>query len=1416
MNKVRTKKLLLELAQLDIESQIVAISSLKSDARIALFESIPNFLSDDESVYYSLVEDEQSITDDLLLSKVAGSDSRRLSRLIRQALVRRSASAIKAGEIERCIHLLLEAGKIRPLNEGLSQRLSRAIGDRSLKSTKFLGSVTSSYLLFAREQLADESLPPDDRSGIERTAGILEGMNVPPARAMSSVQTPPAPGSLRDFPAYSAGPTTPGEAWADLSDIENRTTEHARKLYKSQLFIECENYCRTLIESGFPFAEIYKLYVLSLGKRHLFSDALDVARRALVEVDDRPANVRQKIACATASGDYRLAIEFIGESFDRGVDSSEFWAAIASFAWQRGDLGLAEAAAAHAHARSPSPEMKRLAARSKAAASLLNRHDGKGISLDGQTVVDRLSNPPEPFVSDAIRRLLKPDPGGHHASVSQPIVDRPRHVAVIGMHLGFGGSPQKALRLASHLAEVPGGPRVSYLCPEARTDRDVTDLGANGLELVVYGSAEPAEVDETTDALLKLCGTRRRTHILALIQTLRRLAVDTVHAIGTMELLLEVAIACALAGIRLCVLNPGMMRPDEYAKKDVSRDESKNYRALLRAVSDDPRFVIANNSQRAAADVAEWLEIATPLVSVLRNGTLLPQQAPASQDQRAALGYSGDEFIISVVGRLAHEKFPELCLEVFASLRDSVRRPVKLLFVGDGPMRQTLETAVQDRGLTGQVGFTGFVDAPGEYYAISDAVLFLTRAEGLPNVVIEAQAHGVPVVASEGGGTAECLKPDETGFLLPTLEPSAIVDRLRRLIESPGTAADMGQRAHQFAAKHYSMHRMAADALGIYSGGKTSALSLWRKDARTFRTAPFGRRDVEKWATVARAQTAIGGIAEARRLMAAALRIVPGSKACWDELIRAEALLARLPRSRSLYAGLVSAWCSAGKINQSTANARLLDLGVTVPPDESEPFSPSRVAEAQRRDRWSILRQVCANGGKAATERLRHAVRVQDAFSAAGLALEDGDEPLVRLLTQDWPLAGENLRAGVIMWIGSLALGGGERQTANLLAELARLNIEVQLLVDQPDETRNRITSMVEPRAISTLEVTPTAHLDPRLVGLLAAIGSSGATAARAQLPKLVTFFARQRPAIVHVRGVAENALVVAAASLLSGTPRTIINIGTMLHSRQSDGRPDTTAQHERNLAVLNAIASSPTATFVFNSDGARDDWRTRVAIPADRARVIYNGFDASAFETALPEHLAPIPGELEQRRKGGTSIVLGVFRFHHVKRPLLWVRAALILLNSGKACHFVIAGDGRLMAEARHLVISHSAQDHFTFLGAVEAGLGELYRRADVLLHTARTESSPNVVMEAQAFGVAVVAPRVGGVEAIVREGETAVLVDRQTAKAYAEAVSVALDPGMRLSAQQAGPALVAAIADPERVSNEFMRVYETQEAFR
>jgi glycosyltransferase involved in cell wall biosynthesis len=206
-------------------------------------------------------------------------------------------------------------------------------------------------------------------------------------------------------------------------------------------------------------------------------------------------------------------------------------------------------------------------------------------------------------------------------------------------------------------------------------------------------------------------------------------------------------------------------------------------------------------------------------IVVIRLGLELDGRVGAKPEERARirteLGLAGDKLLVSWFGRMTEIKRVDELLRSFAALR-AQGVDADLLLVGDGPLRPSLERSARELDVAPNVHFTGFRSEVAPYYAASDIVALSSANEGTPVSIIEAQAAGLPVVATDVGGVRDIVVDGETGFLVPRSASSEFADRLARLATDSALRVVMGERGRERVIPRYRVARLVDDVDRLY------------------------------------------------------------------------------------------------------------------------------------------------------------------------------------------------------------------------------------------------------------------------------------------------------------------------------------------------------------------------------------------------------------------------------------------------------------------------------------------------------------------------------------------------------------------------------------------------------------------------
>jgi len=211
--------------------------------------------------------------------------------------------------------------------------------------------------------------------------------------------------------------------------------------------------------------------------------------------------------------------------------------------------------------------------------------------------------------------------------------------------------------------------------------------------------------------------------------------------------------------------------------------------------------LVLATSQGVADDLIESFHGQSARVRVVNNPVDLAAVAAAADeplDARDAARWHRP--VIVAAGRLAAVKNYPLLIEAVAILRQ--RTPASLFILGEGDQEPALRRIIHERALDDCVHLCGFRANPWSYIARADVFALTSRYEGFGNVIVEAMACGVPVVATSSSGTREIVETGVTGLLVEAHEPAAFAAALAAVVNDDGLRRTIAASARRHAERY--------------------------------------------------------------------------------------------------------------------------------------------------------------------------------------------------------------------------------------------------------------------------------------------------------------------------------------------------------------------------------------------------------------------------------------------------------------------------------------------------------------------------------------------------------------------------------------------------------------------------------------
>jgi len=205
-------------------------------------------------------------------------------------------------------------------------------------------------------------------------------------------------------------------------------------------------------------------------------------------------------------------------------------------------------------------------------------------------------------------------------------------------------------------------------------------------------------------------------------------------------------------------------------------------------------------------------------LAVISSGVDLNRyKEPSSEEKKnfkKELGVLENSLVVGTVGRLVPVKGPESLIEA-SKIIVSKYPDTYFLFVGDGPLRQSLEMKAIQIGLKKNIIFLGWRDDVSKIISIFDIFVLPSLNEGMGRVLVEAMALQKPIVASRVGGIPDLVSHGKNGFLVPPKNPMKLAKYIMILLEDQGKRETMGL-AGQETISNFSKEKMIEDTEKLY------------------------------------------------------------------------------------------------------------------------------------------------------------------------------------------------------------------------------------------------------------------------------------------------------------------------------------------------------------------------------------------------------------------------------------------------------------------------------------------------------------------------------------------------------------------------------------------------------------------------
>jgi glycosyltransferase involved in cell wall biosynthesis len=227
--------------------------------------------------------------------------------------------------------------------------------------------------------------------------------------------------------------------------------------------------------------------------------------------------------------------------------------------------------------------------------------------------------------------------------------------------------------------------------------------------------------------------------------------------------------------------------------------------------------VVLTNANAVKEDVLAEKHFVPEKVRVIYNGVDTERFSQGSRDRSWLLpGVAKEKWIVLVGNMHSDVKGYPWLIEAAGTVTREFPE-TRFVLVGDGALRKDFEQQVAALGLERHFLFLGRRNDVPRILGCCDIAVLPSKAEGLPNAILEYLAAGLPTVASRVGGNIEIVQDGKSGLLVPPEDSAALAEALLHLLRNPGFAATLGKKGREYVTQEFSFQRMIENTDQLYT-----------------------------------------------------------------------------------------------------------------------------------------------------------------------------------------------------------------------------------------------------------------------------------------------------------------------------------------------------------------------------------------------------------------------------------------------------------------------------------------------------------------------------------------------------------------------------------------------------------------------
>ena len=417
------------------------------------------------------------------------------------------------------------------------------------------------------------------------------------------------------------------------------------------------------------------------------------------------------------------------------------------------------------------------------------------------------------------------------ASKSEDVQSPLDSVAFVVHSVGIGGAERQVINTINGFEEYLSPlPKLSLYCTnwDDKDDKDsyrrFLDESKINLKTIVGSPKEMSEAEEelistTGTGILEVIPKNICKEILGLFIQFKKEKPQVVHAWHD-RLNLVAGIAGVLAGVPRIVLSTRSVSKHDYVGISHFK-RPKWYKKIYQRLLDMPQVQVYHVSKAASDSYDSWLSLQERQKLVLYNSTNyegMRKSASVQYFNRERIGKSipEDANIVGGIMRFSSEKRPMLFIET-AALTIEKNPKIHFVMLGDGSMMDQCKRLVRRLNIEQNVHFIGRSHQVYLWLEKFDILMLTSEFEGLPNVLIECQGFGVPVVSTDAGGANETFIDGTTGVLVKNDTPEALSEAVLKCIGNDEWLKTAAVAARENARNLFSIKSATEKFVDLYS-----------------------------------------------------------------------------------------------------------------------------------------------------------------------------------------------------------------------------------------------------------------------------------------------------------------------------------------------------------------------------------------------------------------------------------------------------------------------------------------------------------------------------------------------------------------------------------------------------------------------